>query len=97
MSKKNESGDVQPIGKKPRRSTVFHVLQTEAMSGYSDRLWQYALQNGVLDDVKAEEGEIATGPELMGNTADGRTIHAMPDGTLADFGYYSDEFTPVQS
>ena len=30
MSKKDENGEAQPIGRKPRMTTVFHVSQTDA-------------------------------------------------------------------
>ena len=33
MSKKDDAGNAEPIGKKPRMTTVFHVSQTEAIEG----------------------------------------------------------------
>jgi antirestriction protein ArdC len=52
MTKKDANGEAQPIGRKPRGTTVFHVSQTEPRAGYSDGLWQYALREGVLQDQK---------------------------------------------
>lgn len=34
MSKKDENGEAQPVGRKPRTTTVFHVSQTQPMPGY---------------------------------------------------------------
>lgn len=33
MSKKDDTGNAQPIGRKPRMTTVFHVSQTDAIEG----------------------------------------------------------------
>ena len=49
ITKKDDSGEAQPIGRKPRMTTVFHVSQTEPRAGYSEALWQYALRHGVVD------------------------------------------------
>lgn len=32
MTRKNEAGEATPIGRKPRRTTVFHVSQTEPIA-----------------------------------------------------------------
>lgn len=53
MSKKDANGEAQPIGRKPRMTTVFHVSQTEPRAGYSEQLWQYALKHGMT--VNAQE------------------------------------------
>jgi antirestriction protein ArdC len=77
MTKKDRSGEAQPIGRKPRSTTVFHVSQTEPREGYSDALWQYALREGVLQEQQKAAPCANTG-----------TAEASDFDT-----YYSDEFT----
>ncbi len=88
MTKRDENGEAQPIGRKPRTSTVFHVSQTEPRAGYSEGLWKYALSHGTTekagDDIA--QGE-AMQPEVKHETPKPR-VNAASD-------YYSTEFTPI--
>jgi antirestriction protein ArdC len=80
MTKKDANGEAQPIGRKPRGTTLFHVSQTEPRAGYSENLWQYALREGVLQEQQEQKKA-----EPCANTAS-----AGND----DFDvYYSDQFT----
>jgi hypothetical protein len=81
MTKKDDAGEAQPIGRSPRSTTVFHVSQTEPRDGYSEGLWQYALREGVLKGQQEKAAPCA-------NTA------TAGNNDTADFDvYYSDEFT----
>lgn len=89
MTKKDADGEAQPIGRKPRSTTVFHVSQTEPRNGYSENLWKYALKHGsttqAADDVAQAE---AMQPEPVQ-----RQQTAEQQGFTIG-GYYSTEFTP---
>jgi antirestriction protein ArdC len=83
MTKKDGDGNAQPIGRRPRSTTVFHVSQTEPRDGYSEGLWQYALREGVSQERQEQQkAELCANTATAGNT------------DTADFDvYYSDEFT----
>lgn len=95
MTKKDEAGNVQSIGRKPRMTTVFHVSQTEPRNGYSENLWQYALKHGALSEFDGERGSWQDREE-----AHHRANEATPGPNRIfkpedQHDYYSDEFTPV--
>jgi antirestriction protein ArdC len=79
MTKRDDSGEAQPIGRRPRSTTVFHVSQTEPRAGYSDNLWEYALREGVLQDEQKQAPAVDT----------------APTGSDAFDVYYSDQFTEI--
>lgn len=97
MTKRNEdTGVAEPIGRKPRCSTVFHVSQTEPRAGYSEGLWEYALKHGTT--VQAQEDSFNAKTEAH-QTAEqqgfkvGGFINAKPIAKPASgFDYYSDQF-----
>lgn len=65
MSKKDADGVAQPIGRKPRTTTVFHVSQTEPRDGYSETLWQYALKHGAQAENASDEADNNRACEAM--------------------------------
>ena len=80
MTKKDSAGESQPIGRRPRTTSVFHISQTEPRDGYSEGLWQYALREGVLQEQ--QKAAPCANTETAGNTK------------TDDFDvYYSSEFT----
>lgn len=91
MTKRDDQGVSQPIGRKPKSTTVFHVSQTEPRAGYSEDLWKYALKHGTTVEEKSYPSRDWAGtpnPTAKPKTAEeqGFTIG----------GYYSTEFTPIE-
>jgi hypothetical protein len=64
MTKKDADGVAQPIGRKPRGTTVFHVSQTEPIDGYEKR-------------VQELEGEGMTRSDAQG-VADAEKVDPRP-------------------
>lgn len=81
MSKKDADGVAQPIGRKPRMTTVFHISQTDPIDSESDS----DADTGTHADVETDEKPATA--ESQGFKVEGFINTASE--------YYSDEFTPV--
>lgn len=79
MTKKDDNGEAQSIGRKPRMTTVFHVSQTDLIAGASNE------QHAAHDRVQAEAQ--AKPEQAKQQTAEDQGFQIS--------GYYSTEFTPI--
>ena len=81
MSKKDENGEAQPIGRKPRMTTVFHVSQTDAIAEYrTGDGRQFAHQQAAVEHANAVADKSGTIIAVERKPAES---------------YYSEEFTRV--
>lgn len=81
MTKKDDSGEAQPIGRKPKMTTVFHVSQTDPIAGFES---DSAADTGQHAEVHQE-----TKPE----PEEKRQAHYTHMRPVTRQEYYSEEFT----
>lgn len=81
MTKKNADGEAQPIGRKPRMTTVFHVSQTDPINGFES--------DSNADTGVNAEVEPAPIPEERAPTHHTRMRPVVTEQ------YYSDQFTAM--
>lgn len=80
MTKKDDAGEAQPIGRRPRMTTVFHLSQTDAIG-------ERAEQRQVKGVYPSHD---------WAGTPNPRRASTSPDGyskQQSDGSYYSEEFT----